>query len=334
MKSQGSDRENRYLPEGNKRTDRIDETWEGTNEQWWNWYLSLADNRVDDGPSELPVSSPVDDVQALSLEELRREMAQPYPLTDDQIRQFRADSYIRLTQFFSPGALASLRQEALRVFYKHHDHDPKRQFSSMELMWLESDAIKEIVTGRRLAQLAATLLGVPRVRMFHDDFLCKEPGGGRTPWHYDGHHYPIVSRNIGTVWFPLQPTPRTMGMLELAKGMQTHKIVQEIPFDKFSRDHDHAVAESMKKRDVVIDTRPFELGEISFQHCLNVHGAATNRTSQPRLAYGASYFEDGARVVDSPTIISGDWQKFMPGVRAGEPLCSPYNPLVFGGGGE
>ncbi|MFM7364513.1 MAG: hypothetical protein ACKO11_08465, partial [Cuspidothrix sp.] len=35
---------NSDLPAANAETDRIDEKWYGTNEQWWNWYTSLADN--------------------------------------------------------------------------------------------------------------------------------------------------------------------------------------------------------------------------------------------------------------------------------------------------
>lgn len=339
MNSMQEDRNNQHLPEGNRATQGIEETWEGTNEQWWNWYLSLADNSGG-APAPEPLEPPGFDapalkgIQALTREELRAEMAEPYPLTEEQLQRFQSESYIRLTGFFSAGAILSLRQEALRVFYAHNAPDPGRRFSSMELMWLESEPIREIVTGRRLGQLAANLLRVPRVRMYHDDFLCKEPGGGRTPWHYDGHHYPIASRNIGTAWIPLQPTPGRMGMLELARGMETHELVREIPFDKFAQGHDRAIAEQLVARAVEVDRRPFQLGEISFQHCLNVHGASANLTSAQRVAYGASYFEDGARVVDSPTLISGDWQKFMPGVRPGDPIRSLRNPVVYDGGRE
>lgn len=330
-------RDNQYLPEGNRATTGIEEEWTGTNEQWWNWYLTLADNSGD-APSPTTLASPDFDaatptaIRPLTHEELQAEMAEPYPLTEAQIQQFEADSYIRLTGVLSPGALLLLRQESLRVFYAHNDPDPARKFSSMELMWLESPIIRDIVTGRRFGQLAADLLRVPRIRMYHDDFLCKEPGSGRTPWHYDGHHYPIATRNIVTTWIPLQPTDGRMGMLELARGMDTHELVRAIPFDKFAPEHDRAIAAQLTARAVEIDRRPFALGEVSFQHSLNVHGASANHTSAQRLAYGASYFEDGARIVDSPTLVSGDWQKFVPGGRPGEPLRSAYNPLAYDGG--
>lgn len=332
-------RKNQHLPAENRDSDGIDERWEGTNEQWWNWYLSLADNSDCSSTSENDDAEPYDvsalaAIAPLGREELRAEMARPYPLSEEQIARFHRDSYIRLPRVLSAGAIVALRQEARRVFSRHHAVDPERRFSSMELMWLESELIRELVTGTRLGGLAARLLRAPRVRIYHDDFLCKEPGGGRTPWHYDGHHYPIASRKVGTAWIPLQPTSSRMGMLELANGMSTYEIVRAIPFDKFSQDHDRAIGEAMRERGVAIEHRPFELGEISFQHCLNVHGASANRTAEPRLAYGASYFEDGARVLDAPTLVSGDWQKFMPGVEPGQPIDSAYNPLVYDGDAE
>ncbi len=91
--------------------------------------------------------------------------------------------------------------------------------------------------------------------------------------------------------------------------------MKTIPFDKFSQGHDRAIAEMLQAHGIIIDDEPFQLGEISFQHRLNVHGAGANRTTEKRIAFGISYFENGASVINSPTLISGDWQKFMPGVK-------------------
>jgi len=321
---------NSHLPAENSQTDTIDEAWTGTNEQWWDWYISLADNSQEPVKQEKLIFLPEQVPEKVpSIEELKKELAQPYSISDHQIQQFQAESYLRIKDFFSPGALYLLREELKEVFDRHNEVDLNRQFSSREMMWLESDIAKEFVLSKRLGQLVAELLQVSSVRIYHDDFLCKEPGCGRTPWHYDGHHYPIATKNVGTMWIPLQPTPKEMGPLELAKGMENYKLIQEIPFDKFSQGHDRAIFEMLQARGIVVDREPFQIGEINFQHCLNVHGAGANRTTQKRIAFGISYFENGASVVNSPTLISGDWQKFMPGVEASEPIASIYNPIVY-----
>ncbi|AOY80535.1 phytanoyl-CoA dioxygenase family protein [Moorena producens JHB] len=330
MKSSSDFPANSHLPAANAKTDSIDEPWTGSNEQWWNWYISLADNSQQPVKGERLIPRPEQVAQKVpSIEELQKELAEPYPISEHQIQKFQTESYLRIKNLLSPGALYLLRQELKQVFDQHYKFDPNRQFSSREMMWLESDIAKEFVLSQRLGQLAAELLQVSSVRIYHDDFLCKEPGGGRTPWHYDGHHYPIASNNVGTMWIPLQPTPKEMGPLELAKGMDSYKLVKEIPFDKFSQGHDRAIAEMLQARGIIIDREPFQLGEITFQHSLNVHGAGANRTTEQRIAFGISYFENGATVINSPTLISGDWQKFMPGVQPSEPISSPYNPIVY-----
>jgi len=45
---------------------------------------------------------------------------------------------------------------------------------------------------------------VDGVRIYHDQALNKEPGGGYTPWHCDGYYWPLQSDKILTAWVPLQ----------------------------------------------------------------------------------------------------------------------------------
>ena len=45
------------------------------------------------------------------------------------------------------------------------------------------------------------------VRLYHDQALNKDPGGGYTPWHCDGYYWPVQSDKIVTAWVPLQVPP-------------------------------------------------------------------------------------------------------------------------------
>ena len=42
-----------------------------------------------------------------------------------------------------------------------------------------------------------------------------------------------------------------------------------------------------------------------------------------------TFFADGARVTNNPTMVSGDWQKFIPGVKPGEIAASKLNPICW-----
>jgi len=323
-----------FLEEANARDEGVSVEWQGDNQQWWNWYMGRADNRITTPmePAEATARAGrvADEPPSLpGPEALRIELEAPYPLDPEARTRFQRDGYVKLDRVLSPGALVLLRREMQADLVAELGRDPGLEFRSGEMMWLRSPIFRAFVLSRRLGQIAASLLGVPRVRLYHDNAQSKEPGCGRTPWHFDDDHFPIASRNVCTAWIPLQATPRSMGPLAFAVGMETYRSVEDVPFDKFDSSHDRQVAEAFEAHGVVVDDAPFALGEVSFHHALSFHTAGPNRTRDSRMALATTYFEDGARVVDAATMISGDWRKFMPGVEPGDVIRSEYNPVCF-----
>ena len=71
------------------------------------------------------------------------------------------------------------------------------------------------------------------------------------------------------------------------------------------------------------------MGEVSFHHNRSFHTAAGNRDYADPCCSGNTFFADGARVVEQPTMVSGDWQKFIPGVGPGEVAASELNPVCW-----
>ena len=220
------------------------------------------------------------------------------------------------------GALDTLFQRAV-------GKAPAMGFPSLEMMWTIDPIARLFVLSQRLARIAADLLDVDSVRLYHDNALSKLPGCGRTPWHYDAHHYPIASENVVTVWIPLQPTPRGMGPLSFARGIECWRQVADVPFSKFDDSYDRGIIDALGAAKVPIEDGPFELGEVSFHHTRSVHTAGPNRSSMARVALATTYIETGSRLINSPTLISGDFEKFMPGIQPGDPIESPLNPIVY-----
>ncbi len=71
---------NYQLPDANAKTSSIDEAWTGNNEQWWDWYLSLADNSQESvNEEELIIQPEYIPDKIPSLEELKKELAEPCP---------------------------------------------------------------------------------------------------------------------------------------------------------------------------------------------------------------------------------------------------------------
>ncbi|MGB3640852.1 MAG: phytanoyl-CoA dioxygenase family protein [Rivularia sp. (in: cyanobacteria)] len=319
-----------FLPKTNLGDDDLYTTWESSNEEWWDWYVSLADNSSDLIDKDNLINLP--DIRfgsTLSLEDFKQELAEPYPLSEQQIKQFQSESYIRLKNVLSPEAVYLLRQESEYLLERYSQSNSSQQFISAEMIWLENEVMREFTLSSRLARIATELLEVSSVRLYHDNFLCKEPGCGRTPWHYDLLHYPIASTNVCSNWLPLQAMPWEMGIIEFACGMEVYKIIEQLPFYKSGKTRDLSIARLLQSKNIKINAEPFELGEMSFHNGFNVHGAAANRTNQRRIALANIYFENGSRVIDFPKITSGDWQKFIPNTKPDETISTPYNPILY-----
>ncbi len=317
----------------------VSQPWEKDNQAWWDWYVSLADNSLDrtDGAEALADGDPgapgFAQIAALADPAIKAELNAPYPVTDDQVRFFQANGFIKLKDVLSPGAVKRLRQELVALlegdFKVTLDGGAKDRFLSLEMVWLSHALVRAFVLSPRIAKICADLLGVDRVRLYHDNVLSKEPGCGRTPWHFDDHHFPLATHDVVTAWIPAQPIPRAMGPLAFARPIDVHRLVADVPFNKVDTSYDRHVAQVFEDRGVEIEDGPFALGEVSFHHNLSFHAAAGNRTDRSRIVLANTYFVDGARVVDHPTMVSGDWQKFIPGAGPGDVAASPLNPVCW-----
>lgn len=329
---QDSSRSNPKLVGENARSSDVDQPWEQDNQAWWDWYLTLADNG-DDPVGALRDADPLPALSDIDEETVAAELRTPFSVSPDELAFFRENGFVKLRGVLSPAATLRLRRELLDIlsatFDTVLDGGTTERFLSAELAWLHNQLLRQYVLSPRIAKIAADLLDVPRVRLYHDNVMSKEPGSGRTPWHYDDHHFPLATQDVVTAWIPAQPVSRAMGPLAFARPIDVYKLVQGIAFNKFDTSYDRQVAEVFRAHAVAVDDEPFELGEVSFHHNLCFHTAAANRTRQSRVVLANTYYADGARVVDAPTMVSGDWQKFIPDTQPGDIAASTLNPVCW-----
>jgi hypothetical protein len=335
--------------------------WDEDNQAWWDWYVGLAHNpsliarRGRRGPAHSVERAAINvalepdprTVAPLSFDALERELSTPYFISAETITRFRAEGYVKLSFVLSPGAVVALRRELVAVLEttfgvaldggsaspRRNQTDPGpdsgRRFYSAEMIWLENPIFRLFVLSPRIAKICSDLLGVDSVRLYHDNLLSKEPGCGRTPWHYDDHHFPLKTNDVVTAWIAAQAIPEAMGPLAFARGMETWRLVADVPFSKVDTSYDRRIADAFDRADVDVDNCPFAVGDVSFHHNLSFHTAGANATSISRCALANTFFADGARVVDAPTMVSGDWRKFLPGVEPGGAAASPLNPICW-----
>jgi ectoine hydroxylase-related dioxygenase (phytanoyl-CoA dioxygenase family) len=263
------------------------------------------------------------------------DLEQHYPLSKEQIEGYRNNGYIKLKNVLSPDAVRYYaRLISAKVRELNTLHLPMEQrttyekaFLQIQNLWTQDSEIRQFVFSRRLARLAAELMGCRGVRMYHDQALYKEPGGGFTPWHADQAYWPVDTDKTTTVWIPLQPTPLKMGPLAFSAGSQRYGTARDLDV---SDESEVAISKTLLESGLPIDETPFELGEVSFHTGWTYHRAGANNTDQPREVITVIYIDADAKVAPPKTKSQKtDIDKWMPGLKAGDPVATELNPIMY-----
>ncbi len=203
----------------------------------------------------------------------------------------------------------------------------EQAFLQIMNLWEQSEVAREFVFGKRLGRIASELMGVNGVRLYHDQALYKEPGGGFTPWHADQYYWPLSNANTVTAWIPLQETPLELGPLEFSVGSHTFEEGRQLAI---SDESEKKIGRSLKEMNYPLDQSPFALGEISFHAGWTFHRAGANTSNQPRRVMTIIYMEDGIRLAQPKNKNhENDWQRWMPGAVIGDVVDTPLNPVLY-----
>jgi ectoine hydroxylase-related dioxygenase (phytanoyl-CoA dioxygenase family) len=263
------------------------------------------------------------------------DLDRPYPLTQRQVADFRRDGFIRLKDVFSADELGHYGEEITRLtvalntqtlpLEERSTYD--RAFLQVMNLWEESDTVREFVFGRRLAGLAAALLEVEGVRLYHDQSLYKEPNGGITPSHADQYYWPLASDRTITAWIPLQAVPQEMGPLAFFAGSQSVEFGRDLGI---SDESERAITANMEAQGFPVVDEPFDLGEVSFHLGWTFHRAGPNRSDRPRAVMTVIYMDRDMRLKAPENHMQhADRDRWCPGAVPGEFIDTPKNPVLF-----
>jgi len=259
----------------------------------------------------------------------------PYPLSEAQVAQFRRDGFIRLKDVFDAETLEHYGREITRLTIELNTQTVPleerstydKAFLQVMNLWRQGGLVREFVFGKRLAGIAAALLEVDGVRLYHDQSLYKEPHGGITPAHADQYYWPLDSDRTITAWVPLQAVPRDMGPLAFFAGSQHVEFGRDLGI---SDDSERRITENMEAHGFPIVDEPFDLGEVSFHLGWTFHRAGANRSSNPRSVMTVIYMDRDMRLkAPDNHMQQNDWDTWCPGAQVGEIVDTPINPVLF-----
>lgn len=158
--------------------------------------------------------------------------------------------------------------------------------------------LRDLVTHPMLGAIAARLTGSPSIRLWHDQLLYKPTDApdkqSNVGWHTDrGYWKTCTSSNMITAWIPFHDCDEDMGTITMVDGSHLWPDNTD-GLNFFSNDLEGLEKNFVTGGNPVIKV-PINLlkGQVSFHHCLTIHGSGPNRSPNPRRAI-AVHMQDEA----------------------------------------
>ena len=264
------------------------------------------------------------------------DLSSDYVLSPEQVETFGKTGHIYLPGIASREEVAAYRPpiQAIVERYKARTRPLEERdtygkaFLQIGNLWRDDAAVARFVLARRFGKIAADLMGVDGVRLYHDQALFKEPGGGPTPWHQDQGYWPLDTDKTVTLWMPLVDIGTASGTMTFASGSHTQGYLGDLPIS------DKSEAEFA----TFVTSRGYDLhrngamaaGDATFHSGWTLHRAPGNATDTMREVMTIIYFADGISVAQPYNKQQeSDLAGCLPGLKPGDLAATEINPVVY-----
>lgn len=260
-----------------------------------------------------------------------------YSLAQGELDHYKTNGWVKLSGVLNAdeiGAFGPAITEAAMAHNKETRPMEERDtygkaFLQIMNLWRVNPAVAKFTLAKRLAKIAADLIGVEKVRLYHDQALFKEPGGGHTPWHQDGYFWPVDQARTVTLWMPLVDIDETMGSMSFADESQKDGVIN---LSSGISDESEAFYEGfVAGRGYKVRTSgAMKAGDATFHSGLTLHRAPGNPTDRVRAVMTVIYLAEPMTIAQpaNPNQIN-DLATWFPGQAAGELVDSEFNPKLL-----
>jgi hypothetical protein len=140
-----------------------------------------------------------------------------------------------------------------------------------------------------IVELVAGVLG-DDIILWGAHVFCKPAHQGfETPWHQDGHYWPIRPLATCTVWVALEPSTRANGCLRVIPRSHARRQLHEhLHEDRTDLTLNQRLAAGSFDEASAVDIE-LSPGQMSLHDVHMIHGAAANRSSQRRTGIALRY---------------------------------------------
>ena len=260
----------------------------------------------------------------------------PHDLPAACVDEFRAKGHTVVRGLASAEEVAAYRP-AIQAAAIEHAYDKRpieerdtygKAFLQAPNLWRRDEVVRRFTLAPRFGRVAAELLEVDGVRLYHDQALFKEAGGGRTPWHQDQHYWPLDTDRTITMWMPLVDVPPSIGTMTFVSGSHRLGYLGEYGI---SDDSEAAFSKMIAERSLPLETHgALAAGDATFHAGWMLHSAPPNPTGTLRAVMTVIYVADGTRVAEPAGPAQAfDLKVWLRGLGPGDLVDGELNPRVW-----
>jgi ectoine hydroxylase-related dioxygenase (phytanoyl-CoA dioxygenase family) len=264
-------------------------------------------------------------------------------ITDAEVKYYNDNGHVRINSICSANEVepyrsainlaVSNRKTTIQLLPIEQRDTYGKAFLQIMNLWPDYKQVAQFVFAKRFASIAAKLLGVEKVRIYHDQALYKEPYGGLTPWHQDQHYWPLDTNKCVTMWMPLIDVTKDMGTLNFASGTGNVGYLGDMPI---SDESEKILSDMCEARGFsIVNHGDMKLGDATFHSGWCLHGAPQNTSSVMREAMTIIWYADETKVIDDPDPQDrwnqgkrDDLQRWLPDRKPGDLADGKLNPVI------
>jgi ectoine hydroxylase-related dioxygenase (phytanoyl-CoA dioxygenase family) len=262
-------------------------------------------------------------------------LTQRYTITKEQQSDYQANGHILLRNILNQEEIESYRNVIVNAAEKFNTEKRKMEdrdtygkaFLQIMNLWEVDEDVRKFTLAKRFGKIAADLMGVEKVRIYHDQALFKEAGGGHTPWHQDQYYWPLETPKTVTMWMPLMDISVEMGMLTFASGSQELGFMGNL---EISDKSEEVLGNIVKDKGYpVTRAEAMQAGDATFHAGWTLHSAPGNYSDKTREVMTIIFVEDGATITEPKNKNQeADRQRWFKGLPVGSLAASEINPVV------
>lgn len=269
----------------------------------------------------------------------------PVIITEQDVAFYQENGYWVAPKLLDDAQLAALREHHTRVVAGEYETgraphsrsvppgEPVHSLVKIDNSYWADAQIARLALNPVIGQIAARLAGVGGMRLWHDQLLHKPPQAAGQPgavgWHQDYHYWQCATpAEMLTAWVALVDVDETNGCMEVVPGSHQQGLLPEGDFfeqdlDKLSQRIEAVTGQPFRARPLVL-----RAGQVSFHHCLTIHGSRPNLSDAPRLSIVLHLLPEGTRYRAGTPADAHANVRLLSG-QDGDYFAGPYFPVLY-----